>query len=73
MTGAVFKCEMTEDGDMYSFLLKRNNDFLTIGLQEVLMCLRIAELSGKINPLSDFWQYIQHWENYLLIPKPRSC
>lgn len=57
MTGDVFECEMAEDGDMYSFLLKRNNDFLTIGLQEVLLCLRIAELSGKIDPISDFWQF----------------
>ena len=54
-TGDVIEAEMAEDGDIYFFLLQNNNSFITLSLEDVLICLRVAELSGEIEPLVGFW------------------
>ena len=46
---------MAEDGDMYFFLLQNKDSFITLSLEDVLICLRVAELSGGIEPLVGFW------------------
>lgn len=54
-TGDVIEAEMAEDGDMYFFLLQNKDSFITLSLEDVLICLRVAELSGEIEPLVGFW------------------
>ena len=54
-TGDIIEAEMAEDGDMYFFLLQNKDSFITLSLEDVLICLRVAELSGEIEPLVGFW------------------
>lgn len=54
-TENIIEAEMAEDGDMYFFLLQNKDSFITLALEDVLICLRVAELSGEIEPLVGFW------------------
>ena len=54
-TGDIIEAEMAEDGDMYFFLLQNKDSFITLSLEDILICLRVAELSGEIEPLVGFW------------------
>lgn len=54
-TGDIIEAEMAEDGDMFFFLLQNKDSFITLSLEDVLICLRVAELSGEIEPLVGFW------------------
>lgn len=54
-TGDIIEAEMAEDGDMYFFLLQNKDSFITLALEDVLIGLRVAELSGGIEPLVGFW------------------
>lgn len=58
LTGDVFKINDPEAKDHIYFLLKDTSHTFTIGLSDILECLKFAEEKGEVPELSEEWWYM---------------
>ena len=58
LTGDVFEIHDPEEKDSIYFLLKDRSHEFTIGLSDVLECLKFAEVKGEVPELPEEWWYM---------------